>query len=193
MSGHQGLFSRLRVKFHQENGLRVVVWLAGVLLMLNLIFFVHDQRNALTPQIQQLLGQKQRLEQVLAEADWNAREEAARSRLTAIENSFWSAESEGLARAELQVLLEQLADKTNFEIVDIELRPMVEVDDLPGWYRLGATLNGSPDPSTLVRYLGVLADEERQIIVDAVRFGKRNARSRVDVHAIVRIEREGQA
>jgi len=193
MSGQQGLFSQLQVKFQQEIGLRVVVWLAGVLLMLNLIFFVHDQRNALAPQIQQLLGQKQRLEQVLAEADWNARKEAARARLTAIENSFWSAESEGLARAELQVLLEQLADKSNFEILDIELRPMVEVDDLPGWYRLGATLNGSPDPSALVRYLGVLADEDRQIIVDAVRFGKGSARSRVDVHAIVRIEREGQA
>jgi hypothetical protein len=193
MSALDGFASQVWLRVRQETGLRAAVWLGAVFLMLNLIFFVYDQTNAITPQIQQLLGQKQRLEQVLAEADWNEREEAARARLTAIENRFWSADSEGLVRAELQVSLEQIADRTNFEIVGIELRPMVAIDELPGWYRLGATVDASPDPSALVRYLGVLADADRQIIVDAVRFGRRNARSRLDVHAIVRIKGEDRA
>ena len=123
-------------------------------------------------------------------ADWQARAEAARARLVAIENRFWSAESEGLARAEFQVWLERRAGRADFELLGTELRSLMPIEALPGWYRLGATLQGRRDPAALVRLLGTLADGERLVMVDGVRIGGENARSRLDVHAVIRIEPE---
>jgi len=191
MSAVRNLIEQLRVRLYAEPALRAAVWILAVLLLLNFIFIIGDWRRESVPQIQQIHDQYRRLEQVLGEADWRARAEAAGAHLEAIQNRFWSAESEGLARAEFQVWLERSAERTRFELLQIELRPIVAVDDLPGWYRMGATLAGSSDPAALVRFLGVLADGDRRVVVDGLNFGGGNARSRIDLHAVFRIEAEG--
>lgn len=190
MNALENMMGKVQTRLETEPVLRAAVWIVVALVLLNFIFVVGDWRRESVPQIQQMHDQYRRLEQVLNEADWRARSEAARAHLEAMQDRFWSAESEGLARAEFQVWLERTANRTNFDILQIELRPLVAVDDLPGWYRLGATLTGSSDPAALVRFLGVLADGDRLVIVDGLNFGGGNARSRIDLHAVVRFEAE---
>jgi len=177
-----------RARFGNEPRIRAGAWVILLLVLLQIFFMLGDRVRAGAPRIQQLHDQHARLGQVLAAADWQARAEAARARRVAVENRFWSAESEGLARAEFQVWLERIAARTNFEVFGLELRSAIEIEELPGWVRLGATVQGVPDPAAVVRFLGTLADGERVVIVDGVRFGGRNGRSRVDLHAVIRLE-----
>lgn len=192
MNAPANFFGEVQARLRAEPALRAGIWIISALVLVNFLFVIGDWRRESVPQIQQMHDQYRRLEQVLNEADWHARSEAARAALQEIQNRFWSAESEGLARGEFQVWLERIADRTRFEVLQIELRRTVAVDDLPGWYRLGATLTGSSDPAALVRFLGLLADGDRLVIVDGLNFGGGNARSRIDLHAVVRFEAEGE-
>ena len=181
----------VRARFDTEPGLRAGLWGVVLLVALQGLFMLGDARRDAGPEIQRLADRHARLEQVLAEADWTARAEAARAQREAIESDFLAAETLGLARAEFQGWLEQQIRKNGLELAALEMRPPVIFADLPGFQRIGATLQLEFDPHRLLRLLGALDDAAGWVSIDALTIDAgRGARMRLELHAIYRIAEE---
>lgn len=182
------VLASIREQLAERPPLRLAAWLALALILLHIIFQLADLRQSRLPELQRLVDRHARLEQVLEVADWADRFEAARARVVELENRFWNAESRGLARAELEAVLSRQADLAGLVLRDVEVGGMTEIEAIPGLERLEAQIQADPDPEALVRFLAALADSDRNIEIDAFRFGgQRRAQSVIDLHAIFRV------
>lgn len=182
-------FNVLRGRLVAEPRVRAGLWLVALLIALQLLFMLGDARRAAGPEIQRIAENRARLARVLAETDWIARAESARAQLQALENRFFAAETPGLARAEFQSWLEGQVSRHRLELAGLEMRTPVGIEQMPGFQRIGATLQLEPDPPALLRLLGSLADADGRIGIDALSIEpNRRSRTRLDLYAIYRIE-----
>ncbi len=177
----------LRGQIASDPRLRLAIWAVISLVLINLMLSLGERRVLISGQIQSASDQYHRIEAVLREADWEVREREARAHLTMVEQTYWSSESIGLARAEFQSWVERQSQVATFDIASFSLQPAVELEEMPGWYRLAATVEGPRDPAALARFLGQLEGGQRQIDVNGVMISDRSVRSRVDFNAIFHI------
>lgn len=186
---YEAHWQRLRERFASEYRLRLAGWTILLLLALQVAAAIHDSANSHSPRIQELAQRHDRLEQVLAHGDWQARAEAARNHRQAIEERFPVASSPGVARAELQGRLENMVRRNGMNLLDLEMRPPVQLAEHPGMFRIGAVLQLEQAPLQLLRLLASIADAPGAIVVGATRFDLRGrSRMQLELHAVYRID-----
>ena len=182
------------LQLRSQPRLRLGIWLVAVILAVNGLLALGEARQARAPELQRLADQYARLEQILASADWSERAEAALDHRVRIENSLWQADSRGLARAEFETRLQRMADRHGLERVEIEIRPITDIDNMPGLVRLSAQLQARHDGASLTALLADLATAEPPLQVESLATGSlRPGRTRLDVQAVFRIGAQGPA
>lgn len=173
--------------------LRLALWAVAAVLALNGALVLGDARQRLLPEIGATADRHDRLTQVLEAADWNERAAEARSRRVELEARFWKAATQGLARAAFQQKIERAAARAGLQRVSLELRPLTEIETLPGVWRLGATLQASHDPDAALQLLATLAGEQPAVITEGLSIvATRNTMTRIELLALVVLDEQAE-
>lgn len=184
----------LRNQLRTRPQLRMALWAVVGVLALNGVLALGDARQRLVPEIRAAAERHERLVQVLESADWHQRAAEARGRRVELEAYFWTADTQGLARASFQQMIERAAERTGLQSVSIELSPLTEIEALPGVWRLSAALRVQHDPHRALRLLADLAGAQPAVIVEGLSMDlTQNSRTRIDLLALTVVDDEQAA
>lgn len=184
----------LRNQLRTRPQLRMALWAVVGVLALNGVLALGDARQRLVPEIRAAAERHERLVQVLESADWHQRAAEARGRRVELEAYFWTADTQGLARASFQQMIERAAERTGLQSVSIELSPLTEIEALPGVWRLSAALRVQHDPHRTLRLLADLAGAQPAVIVEGLSMDStQNSRTRIDLLALTVVDDEQAA
>lgn len=184
----------LRNQLRTRPQLRMALWAVVGVLALNGVLALGDARQRLVPEIRAAAERHERLVQVLESADWHQRAAEARGRRVELEAYFWTADTQGLARASFQQMIERAAERTGLQSVSIELSPLTEIEALPGVWRLSAALRVQHDPHRALRLLADLAGAQPAVIVEGLSMDStQNSRTRIDLLALTVVDDEQAA
>jgi hypothetical protein len=107
-----------------------------------------------------------RMKAIATERDWPARAEASGEARAAFEARLWPAESEGVARADLQAWIGTVGREIGLQNLDIRIE-LAKPKELPDDLRqITATITGRPDETALTRLLERIDRAPRLIVVD---------------------------
>ncbi len=175
MNAWRQALARMRTELERSPRLRLGVWLiAGLLLVLGLTAQSDRLSAAATAYAEEtrLLAGAQT---ALARTDWPellAAEQAIHSTLAA---RFWQAETEGLAQAQLQQALREVADRLNLRNTRIRAGLTRTVPDLPGVCQVQARFRSTYRGGDELRLLYALATYDRKLVADSLLLNDRNA------------------
>jgi len=157
------LLAELQDQFAGQPRLRLGVWAILAILALYTVITLNDMRNERLPEVQRLADRHARLEAVIASGDWQDRRQSAEAALESRESRIWPSDSRGVARADFESWLRGEAEAAGLESVNLDIRELVAVDDLPGLYRLSARLEAQHDPAAMNKLLERLAQHDYRI------------------------------
>ena len=164
------LAMRARDELAANPRLRLGVWLIVAILLFYWVAVVQPERSALA--VADYADTASRLassEAVMARRDeWPGLLAAAQESDQALQQSFWRADTEGLAKAGLQETLERIVadlDVRNVAIESGSSRPVVGVD---GLWQVQARLSANYSAGTELKLLHALATHPRKLVVDRV-------------------------
>jgi hypothetical protein len=164
-----GLFSELQTNRRAAGGLLVIAILAGGYGL----FPLGDASDALRGSYVQASLRQERIAGAGTEKDWPARAEASTALREALEKRLWPAESEGVARANVQDWVTAAGRDAGLDKlrVTIELtRPKGLAPDLR---QVIATINASFTDTTLIRFLERAARESHLLVIDRLHVQQR--------------------
>lgn len=151
-------FAQVVGEWRQNRRLRVGAMLAILILCANLALSLSGKRAEASVQFARDADLLERLAQASSEAAWPQRASEAESRLAELRESLPPARSDGLAQAELQAWLTDLASDAMVANALVRVETSLEVPDQPGIWQVIARLDGNIEPARvhgLVRALSV--------------------------------------
>jgi hypothetical protein len=143
----------------------------GVLLIAALLagyglVVLHDAALASGVAYRSELANLERMKAIATERDWPARAEASGKARAAFEARLWPAESEGIARADLQAWIGTVGREIGLQNLDIRIE-LAKPKELPDDLRqITATITGRPDEAALTRLLERIDRAPRLVVVD---------------------------
>ena len=176
--------TRMRTELERSPRLRLGVWLiAGLLLILGLTI-QSDRLSAATTAYAEETRLLAGAQTALARTDWPellAAEQAIHSTLAA---RFWQAETEGLAQAQLQQALREMADRLNLRNTRIRAGLTRAVPELPGVCQVQARFRSTYREGDELRLLYALATSDRKLVADRLQLTDRTAAVTVSAYFI---------
>lgn len=145
-------------EWRQNRRLRVGAMLVILILCANLALSLSAKRAEASVQFARDADLLERLAQASSEAAWPQRASEAESRLAELRETLPPARSDGLAQAELQAWLTDLASDAMVANALVRVETSLEVPDQPGIWQVIARLDGNIEPArvhALVRALSV--------------------------------------
>ena len=162
------LAKRAREELAANPRLRLGVWLIVAILLFYWVALVQPERSALA--VGDYADTASRLassQAVLARRDeWPGLLAAAQESDQALQQSFWRADTEGLARARLQETLEKIVADLEVRNVAIESGSSRAVPDVEGLWQVQARLTANYFAGTELKLLHALATHPRKLVVD---------------------------
>lgn len=162
------LAKRAREELAANPRLRLGVWLIVAILLFYWVALVQPERGAQA--VGDYADTASRLassQAVLARRDeWPGLLAAAQESDQALQQSFWRADTEGLARAGLQETLEKMVADLEVRNVAIESGSSRAVPDVEGLWQVQARLTANYFPGTELKLLHALATHPRKLVVD---------------------------
>ena len=183
MNGWRQVVGRLGAELERNPRLRLGVWLiVGLLLVLGLSV-QSDRLSAATAAYAEETRLLAGAQTALARQDWPdlvAAEQAINSELAV---RFWQADTEGLAQAQLQQALRDVAERLDLSNTRILAGLTRAVPDLPGVCQVQARFRSTYRRGDELRLLYELATFDRKLVADRLELSRRSAALTVIVSA----------
>ena len=183
MSAWRQALARMRAELEANPRLRLGVWLIGGLL---LVFGLSHQSDRLADATTAYAEETRLLagaQTALARQDWPQLRAAAQTVNTELAPRFWQADTEGLAQAQLQQALREVAERLNLRNTQIRAGLTRAVPDLPGVCLVQARFRSTYRAGGELRLLYALATFDRKLVADRLELSRRNSAVTVIVSA----------
>lgn len=165
------LFAQLASEFHANPRLRLGVFLIVPILLIYMLLVLADYRVSLLDDYRTQTSNLNKFKALANEKEWVERATQARSLLAQAESRLWTSESQGLAKADAQAWLEQIASSLNIDELRITAAEEVGVLDDTLWI-VEANVQGRFDPKAYTRLIGQIEASPKSATVIAADFGR---------------------
>ena len=135
-------WARISEEWRANRRLRMAVLIALVVLSVNVIVSLETRKQALIVGYTGDLELQARLEGVSRQSQWKSRAKDAETRLEALRGQLPVVSGSGLAQAELQSWLTQLASSTGLVGPQVKVEDTLEVEGHPDLWQVLARLDG---------------------------------------------------
>ena len=135
-------WARISEEWRANRRLRMAVLIALVVLSVNVIVSLETRKQALIAGYTSDLELQARLEGVSRQSQWKLRAKDAEVRLAALRGQLPVVSGPGLAQAELQSWLTQLASSTGLTEPQVKVEDTLEVEGHPDMWQVLARLDG---------------------------------------------------
>ena len=135
-------WTRISEEWRANRRLRMAVLIALVVLSVNVIVSLETRKQALITSYTSDLELQARLEGVSRQSQWKLRAKDAEARLEALRGQLPVVSGSGLAQAELQSWLTQLASSTGLVGPQVKVEDTLEVEGHPDLWQVLARLDG---------------------------------------------------
>ncbi len=170
------LLQDFRAEFTVNARLRLGVW---VILAVLLFYWALVQSDRAARAYEAYTGEAGRLaraEMLLQREDWPQLLEAERAANQALEGTFWQADTQGLAQAQLQAALAGIAGGLNLRDVRIQPGLVQPVPEVSGVWRVQAQFSASHESGAQLQVLHALATHPRKLVIDRLDMTQGRAR-----------------
>ena len=175
MNAWRHALARMRTELERSPRLRLGVWLiAGLLLVLGLTA-QSDRLSAATTAYAEETRLLAGAQTALARTDWPELLAAEKAVYDTLAARFWRAETEGLAQAQLQQALREMADRLNLRNTRIRAGLTRAVPELPGVCQVQARFRATYREGEELRLLYTLATSDRKLVADRLQLSDRAA------------------
>jgi len=145
--------------------------MAGLLVILVLIagegfLLLRDATGRAQVAYAQQLVRLQRVAAIAQEREWPQREAASASLRAAFEARLWTAESDGVARADLQDWITGMARDIALPSIDVRIEATAPKSLPPELRRISATMTAQPSETALIALLDRVARAPHLLVVD---------------------------
>jgi hypothetical protein len=157
-----GLWEELKSNRRAVTGLLLI----AVLLAGYGVVALHDAASAAGTLYRHELANLARIIAVGGEHDWPARAQASGMARSQLEARLWIAESDGVARADIQDWISGVGRDVGLEALSVKIE-LAKSEDLPAdLRRITATIAGRPDEAGLIALLDRIDRSSRLLVVD---------------------------
>jgi hypothetical protein len=157
-----GWWSELRTNRRAVAGLLVIIMLAAGYGF----FSLRDATERLRVAYDRELVRLRRIDAVGQERDWPQRAKASAAVRAALEGRLWVAESDGIARADIQGWVSSVARDIGLPRLDVRIEMATPKSLPPGLRQITATITAQPSEAALVALLERIERAPHLIVVD---------------------------
>ena len=155
----------LRQQCRETPLLRMALWGAALLMVLQLVLLGWDWRAERAAQYQGLAQEWLKLQEISRQKDWPARALQAKDGLRQLRERFWQSSDASRARAEVQAWLDEQVK--NSGVSDARISVLAPSGfETEGVARIEAQVRGAFEPDSFSRLLQSVESEPRKISVD---------------------------
>lgn len=151
-------WARVGEEWRANRRLRMAVLIALVVLSVNVIVALEKQKQALITGYTSDLELQARLEGVSRQVQWKLRAKDAEARLEALRGQLPVVSGSGLAQAELQSWLTQLASAAGLAEPQVKVEDTLEVEGHPDLWQVLARLDGQLPAYGQAAFLRAVSD-----------------------------------
>ena len=151
-------WTRIGEEWRANRRLRMAVLIALVVLSVNVIVSLETRKQALIAGYTSDLELQARLEGVSRQSQWKLRAKDAEARLEALHGQLPVVSGSGLAQAELQSWLTQLASSTGLVGPQVKVEDTLEVEGHPDLWQVLARLDGQLPEYGQATFLRAVSD-----------------------------------
>lgn len=158
------LIEQLVSEFQGNPRLRIGIFLIIPILLVYFVLVLADYRAALLDEYETQSADFKKIQALANEKDWVERAQQSKDLLSRAEARLWASESQGLAKADAQSWLEQLAAGLNIEELRIMANDEVAILDEQLWV-VEINLQGRFDPQKFTRLIGQIETNPKSATV----------------------------
>jgi hypothetical protein len=157
-----GLWAELRSNRRAIAGLLLI---AGLLAAYGVVA-LHDAATAARTVYRRDVSNLARIIAIGGERDWPARAQASSGMRAQLEARLWAAESEGVARADIQDWISSVGRDVGLQTLDVRIE-LTKPAELPGdLRRISATITGRPAETALTALLARIETAPHLVVID---------------------------
>ena len=165
------LIEQLVSEFHANPRLRLGAFLIIPILLVYFLLVLADYRVSLHSEYEAQVNSLKKLKALANEKNWFERAAQSRELLAQAESRLWISESQGLAKADAQAWLEQLAADLNIEERRITANEEVAVLDNMVWV-VEVDIQGRFDPRSYTRLISQIEANPKSATVIVTDFNR---------------------
>lgn len=176
MSISAKVLRQLRAELADNLRLRYGIWLIVGILLLYFALVRNDRVQIAYAGYMAEANRLQRAAALLEREDWPQLLAAQRETHGRLEALLWQAESEGLAQAQLQSILQQMVETANLNNVLVRSGLSQPVPNLPDVWRIQMRVSGGYAQGAELQLLYAIATHPQKFVVDRLDITRSNSR-----------------
>lgn len=184
MKALEKLQAQAKAELAANPRLRAGLWLA---LGIGLLWGLLAQAERLAAAQEEYAAEASRLmeaQALLKREDWAQLLAEERIAGNGLREAFWQAETQGLAQAQLQAALANMASRLHFRNLRVQLGVSQPLPEAPGFWQVQAQLSGLHDPGAELQALHAIATHPKKLVTDRLDLDRRNSRMLLTVSAL---------
>lgn len=183
MKALEEIKARAQAELTANPRLRAGLWLAlGIALLWALL--AQAERVALAyDEYAAEAGRLAEAQALLNREDWGQLLVAEHSSSEALREAFWQAETQGLAQAQLQAALTEIATSRDFRNARVQLGLSQPLPEAPGFWQVQAQLTALYSPGRELQALKDIANHPKKLVADRLDLDRGNSRMLLAVSA----------
>ena len=183
MKALEQLKARSQAELTANPRLRAGLWLAlGIALLW--VLLAQAERVALAyDEYAAEAGRLAEAQALLNRQDWGQLLAAEHSASEALREAFWQAETQGLAQAQLQAALTEIASRLDFRNARVQLGLNQPLPEAPGFWQVQAQLTGQYSPGMELQALHAIATHPKKLVADRLDLDRSRSRMLLTVSA----------
>lgn len=183
MKALEEIKARAQAELTANPRLRAGLWLAlGIALLWALL--AQAERVALAyDEYAAEAGRLAEAQALLNREDWGQLLAAEHSSSEALREAFWQAETQGLAQAQLQAALTEIATSRDFRNARVQLGLSQPLPEAPGFWQVQAQLTALYSSGRELQALNDIANHPKKLVADRLDLDRGNSRMLLAVSA----------
>ena len=160
------LLRDFRAEFEANARLRAGCWVIAGVVLFYLALVQSDRVTVAHDEYAADAGRLARADELLQREDWPQLLAAERAANEALEASFWQADTQGLAQAQLQAALGSIV--AGLDLGEVRIQPGLTqpVPNVPGVWRVQAQFTASHESGAQLQVLHALATYPRKLVIE---------------------------
>jgi Type II secretion system (T2SS), protein M subtype b len=141
----------------------------AAILLIGFWFRIDDSHRRAASDIAAGESQTAGLRRLADQKDWTARLKSVQGLRAQLENRLWEADSDGLAQADFQDLITELAKQATIQHLDSHVEIVGVTPESQSFRQMSATVSGVFNPDTMQKFLAGLDSDKHLLVVDRLR------------------------
>ena len=184
MKALEKLQAQAKAELEANPRLRAGLWLALGIAFLWGLLAQAERRAAAYQEYAAEAGRLTEAQALLERENWAQLLAEERIAGNALREAFWQAETQGLAQAQLQAALTNMASRLHFRNVRVQLGASQPLPEAPGFWQVQAQLSGLYDPGAELQALHAIATYPKKLVADRLDLDRSNSRMLLTVSAV---------